>query len=190
MACPGLTAAALPHSSAANFHQLCRVVGGKWSKVSAGILFDLCRNLPKDDAQAALAFQQIMAAANTPDAADIIIRAASTHKSYGSFAADDPKTAGLIHRAAETINKQRGGLYEGKMDCVRATICDPRLGITQHGMCLGCAAIRPDRAFLKRLQSRKAACADQPERKVASHVRKDTMTVDELIPRTCMDIPK
>ena len=115
-ACPGLTAAALPHSSAANFHQLCRVVGGKWSVISAGILFDLCRNLPTDDAQAALAFQQIIAAANMPDAADIITRAASTHKSYGSFAAADPKTAGLIHRAAQIINTQRGGLYEGKMD--------------------------------------------------------------------------
>jgi len=58
---------------------------------------------------------------------------------------------------------QRGGLYEGNVECLRATICDPQLGFTQQGTCLGCAAVQSDAAFLKRLRTRKAATAEQPD---------------------------
>ena len=124
-ACPGLRAAALPNASVAAFHQLCRVVGSKWGVISPDILFSICREQPKNDAPAALAFQQIVAAANVPDVAEIITGAATstqksyggemvyTHKSYGSFAAGSR----LSH-----VARSPRGRYTDARRCISACI--------------------------------------------------------------------
>ena len=87
MACSGLTAAALPDASKPSFQQLCRVVGSKWGAISADTLFKLRRGIPENDACAVLAFDQLFAAADMPEVAELITVAASKHKSFGSLAA-------------------------------------------------------------------------------------------------------
>ena len=79
-ACSGLMAAALPIETQSNFQQLCHVVGDKFGVVSADVLFNLRRDMRKNDASAACAFQQIFAAADAPEVAELITRATSAHK--------------------------------------------------------------------------------------------------------------
>ena len=122
-ACSGLTAAALPETSVPSFQKLCRAVGSNWGVVSADTLFRLRRGMPDKDDLAALAFHQLFAAADVSEAAELITAAAGEHKTFGSLAAADKAAADVVLRAAEAINAQRGGLYAGGMECLRATIC-------------------------------------------------------------------
>lgn len=178
-ACSGLTAASLPDASEPSFQKLCRAVGGKWGVVSADTLFRLRRGMNEEDQLASLAFNQLFSAVDVPEVAELITSAASKHNSFGSLAAADKTAASVIHRAAQAINAQSGGLYAGNMECLRATICDPRFGLNLQGTCLGCSALLSDASFLQRLR-RKAMALDQPERRVISSVNKRTLTVDEL----------
>ena len=97
------------------------------------------------DERAVSAFHQLCAPAGL-DAAQLFDQAVvtqATGERYASlaavFAADEP-LARRLHDVATRVNAAMGGLYEGKLDHVRSTLCNPAFGVDDFGCCTACRA--------------------------------------------------
>ena len=120
--CPGLRASSETQELQPAFHELCQVVSGTWGTLSADILFDIRFNLHGSDASAA-AFERLVNAASTCGTAELFATACSQYSSFGEVLRSDTVMAAQMVAAAELVNTKFGGLYRGRMDCIRATCC-------------------------------------------------------------------
>ena len=141
---------------------MCRVVDTPFSTISASILFELRADAGEPAALAA--FHQVCAPGG-PGTAELFGRAVSALQSDGSrycrsfsevFAADRQLAMELV-QAAQRVQAALGGLYAGKLDCLRSTLCNRRwdsssTGVGTQGLCAACRAILTDETFQKRLR--------------------------------------
>ena len=154
-ACLGLREQAVRAETAAGFRHMCRVVDTPFSLISADILFEL--RAQARDAAAVAAFHEACAPGG-PDTAALFDRAVgpqgngSRYRDIGEVLAADRPLAQALHEAAEGVHLAMGGLYEGKLDCLRSTLCNPALGLDSSGCCAACGAVRNDRQFTQRLR--------------------------------------
>ena len=177
--CQGLRANSVPPASSTAFQQLCQITTGTNSTVTADTLFGMARSLIASSGQAApaAALQHLFG----PLDVELFARAASEYSSFGELARTDPARAASLNAIATSVNTHFGGLYQGKSECLRSTMCAPQWGLDHAAACAACRAIRCDDTFMQRLR-RKVTALAQPDRKlVASGRRKDTMSLDEQL---------
>ena len=92
------------------------------------------------------------------------------------YAADRP-LAVQLDQAAQRVHAALGGLYVGKLDCLRSTLCYRQLDSSSTGPCAACRAILKDETFLKRLR-RTSQCVETGGVAGAS-TNKRVLSVDE-----------
>ena len=120
--CNGLRASTFDDTHFASFMHVSRVVDKKFSTVSADILLKLRANA--SDVHAVNAFVQLckLAAPGTAELFDQAVGAPPESRRYkdcGALLAANRPLAEALYNAAQQINGTLGGLYEGKLDCVR-----------------------------------------------------------------------
>ena len=106
--------------------------------MSADILFDMAQSHVKQPAATA-AFEHLFSP--TADGAHLFTSAASEYASFGELACADPSRAASLNGVAASVNAHVGGLYQGKTECLRSTICTPQLGLDGDGVCASIAGI-------------------------------------------------
>eukprot|EP00966_Prymnesium_polylepis_P220104 5091860-Prymnesium_polylepis.1 len=75
------------------------------------------------------------------------------------------------------VQSHFGGLYEGRLDHLRSTLCAPALGVNGVGCCLACEFTRRDNQFGARL--RKISRAGPSGSIPAAQTKKRAMTIGE-----------
>ena len=129
--CKGLRPSDVRARETAGFLHMCRVIDSGFSRVSAEILLDL--RARARDVVAVQTFEAICARGG-PNVASLFDQAlrlrSSGHRVYlcDVLIADRPLAAALV-AAADRVNAASGGLYMGKVDCLRSTLCNPALGL-------------------------------------------------------------
>ena len=179
--CLGLRQCAVRPATVPGFQRMCRVVDTPFSAVSASILFELRAHAREPVALAA--FHQVCAPGG-PGTAELFDRAVSLRKSDGPrcrsfhevFVADRPLAVAL-DQAAQRVQAALGGLYVGKLDCLRSTLCNPALGLNPSGCCAACCAIRTEDGFNQRL--RRSAHSAETGRVAGVRANKRVLSVDE-----------
>ena len=155
LTCMGVRPGGVRPESTAAFMHMCRVLDTAFSPISADILLEL--HAQSRDPAAKEAFNVICARAG-PDVAPLFDRAV-TLQSKGSrrvqlheVMATDRSLAATLHAAAARVHAAWGGLYEGKLDCLRSTLCNPAFGLNSSGSCAVCCIILKDANFNQRLR--------------------------------------
>ena len=154
--CSGLRADAVDDDvrAADSFQRLCRVLDSKFSHVSAEILFTLRVRAAAADADAVVAFDRLVG----PEAARLFQQVVEPQLSgvqyhgFGDVALADMPLAQALVAEARRIDANLGGLYEGRLDHLRSTLCNPAFGVNASGCCAACFAIRRDFLFVQRLR--------------------------------------
>ena len=158
--CAGLRSSGVDPASAESFGILCRVVETKFSTISADSLLKL-RAKVHGNSLAVDAFNAICSSIN-PDAPSLFDRAAE-HNGIGALHLADRSLAEAVNAFAKQMQQERGGLYEGRLDHLRSTLCTLALGVDASvGCCHACAAILRDHAFRMRLNTRKTKADGRP----------------------------
>ena len=154
--CLGLRQCAVRPETVPGFQKMCRVVDTPFSAVSASILFELRARAGEPVALAA--FHQVCAPGG-PGTAELFDQAVSLQKSDGSrcrsfheVSVADRPLAVALDQAAQRVQAALGGLYVGKLDCLRSTLCSPALGLSSSGCCAACCAIQTETSFTRRLR--------------------------------------
>ena len=158
--CHGLRANSVPPASSAAFAQLCQVTVGTKGTVSADILFGMARSQTSsdDDQAATAAFLHLFEP--VPLGAELFTRAASEFASFGELASTDPARAASLSQVAVSVNAHFGGLYRGKTECLRSTMCTPQLW---GSILLACAQLAA------RSDPTRRSCSDYDGRWLSSH---------------------
>ena len=180
LTCTGLRPAALRSESAAGFMHMCRVLDTPFSRISAEILLDL-RSRARDPGFVE-AFNAVCATGG-PDVAALFDRAVGL-RGNGSrrtqlhevMAANRTLTAALA-AAADRVNAVWGGLYEGKLDCLRSTLCNPAFGVNSSGSCGACSIILQDTNFQLRL--RRSVQSVETAQAADARTNKRVMSIDQ-----------
>ena len=154
LTCMALRRADVHAGAAAGFTHMCRVLDKQFSRVSAEALLEL--RARASDAVAMQAFSAICAQGG-PDVAALFHQAAELQSSgrrtqlHEVLAVDRPLAAALVAAAAR-VNAAFGGLYVGKLDCLRSTLCNPAFGLNSRGTCAACSITLKDATFSLRLR--------------------------------------
>ena len=179
--CPGLCQCAVRPDAVPGFQKMCRVVDTPFSTVSASILFELRAHAGEPVALAA--FHQVCAPGG-PGTAELFDQAVSLQKSDGSrcrsfheVSVADRPLAVALDQAAQRVQAALGGLYVGKLDCLRSTLCNPALGLSSSGCCAACCAIQTETSFTRRL--RRSAHSAETGRVAGVRANKRVLSVDE-----------
>lgn len=137
---------------AAGFLDICRVVDKRFATISVDLLFDLRSQAVKVDAVPA--FDALIFGADAD--ATSLLRATSERgiDSLAAALASSEELALSLLATAERMQAHFGGLYEGKLDHVRSTLCESALGVNSGGCCFACSAVQRDIDFGSRLRRR------------------------------------
>ena len=131
--------------TAAAFEQLCRVVDTKFQEIDASILFALRSAVSTEDGLRA--FNAIFDGNTATEAAEAFSRAFQSHRKFGIIFEADRALAVHLAQHAASVHAANGGFYEGRLDCLRSTLCNANLGLDQNGCCPACALIPLQPAF-------------------------------------------
>ena len=180
LTCTGLRPAALRSESAAGFMHMCRVLDTPFSRISAEILLDL-RSRVRDPGFVE-AFNAVCATGG-PDVAALFDRAVglrgngSRRTQLHEVMAANRTLAAALAAAADRVNAVWGGLYEGKLDCLRSTLCNPAFGVNSSGSCGACSIILQDTNFQLRL--RRSVQSVETAQAADARTNKRVMSIDQ-----------
>jgi len=126
--CIGLRSDAVSFDACETFQVLCRVVDSTFSHVSAEVLFELRAAAP--DARAVRAFDSLVG----PEAARLFEQGAglqvgqvggAQYDDFADLAIADITLAKALVAETKKIDSRLGGLYQGRLDHLRSTLCNP-----------------------------------------------------------------
>ena len=178
--CFGLRSDAVSFYASENFEVLCRVVDSKFGHVSAELLFEL--RAAASNAIAVQAFESLVG----PEAAHSFEQAVrpqvgrAQYHDFGDVVMADATLAKTLLAKAEKLDAVLGGLYQGRLDHLRSTLCNPDFGLNASGCCAACCAIRKSATFVRRLHvSRMAGRASAGASAPSSRTNKRVLSIDE-----------
>ena len=180
--CIGLRSDAVSFDACETFQVLCRVVDSTFSHVSAEVLFELRAAAP--DARAVRAFDSLVG----PEAARLFEQGVglqvgqvggAQYDDFADLAIADITLAKALVAETKKIDSRLGGLYQGRLDHLRSTLCNPALGVNASGCCAACCAIRKDRSFVKRLRISLVAGRTSAGACAPSKANKRALSIDE-----------